>query len=208
MKSDQVVVRLPEPRHKGPVSLEEILMGRRSQRDFVTRALTTDQLSQVLWAAYGMNASPGRAGSHGESWRTAPSAGGCYPYELYIVTGEVTGIEPGLYHYLSGEHSMKQVLAKDLRPALSVAALGQQMIRAAPVSLVYSVVYERTTFRYGERGRTRYIPMDVGHSAQAGAMGLGTCAVGAFDDARVKSIMNLPPDEEPFYIMPVGYYRK
>ena len=84
------------------------------------------------------------------------------------------------------------------------------MITDAPVTLIYSAVYERTTARYGERGYS-YVFMEVGHSAQnvylqAEALGLGTCAIGAFSDEAVELLLDLPENEEPLYLMPVGYY--
>jgi SagB-type dehydrogenase family enzyme len=54
--------------------------------------------------------------------------------------------------------------------------------------------------------------IEVGHAAQnvylqAEALGLGTCAIGAFTDSSVKKILNLPDKEEPLYLMPIGYYK-
>ncbi|MEM4717287.1 MAG: hypothetical protein QXE81_00820 [Desulfurococcaceae archaeon] len=51
----------------------------------------------------------------------------------------------------------------DSRGDLSVAALGQEWVREAPISIVICAVYDRKTTRYGLRGRERYIPMEVGH---------------------------------------------
>ena len=67
----------------------------------------------------------------------------------------------------------------------------------------------RTTGKYGDRGRQRYVCMDLGHSAenvylQCGSMGLGTCAIGAFHDDAVKLVVRMTKEEEPLYIMPVG----
>lgn len=69
-------------------------------------------------------------------------------------------------------------------------------------------VYERTTVKYGDRG-IRYVYMEAGHTAQnlclqATAMDLGTVTVGAFYDGQVKEVLNLPEDEQPLYIIPVG----
>ena len=83
------------------------------------------------------------------------------------------------------------------------------MIAQAPVSIFYSANFSRMTWRYGDRG-ILYAYIELGHSAQnvylqAEAMGLGTVAVGAFDDDKVRELLNLPEEEEPLYIMPVGY---
>ncbi len=73
---------------------------------------------------------------------------------------------------------------------------------------VFTAVYERTTGRYGERG-IRYVHIEVGHAAenlclQATALGLGPVTVGAFNDDQVSELLDLPGDEAPLYIIPVG----
>jgi SagB-type dehydrogenase family enzyme len=84
------------------------------------------------------------------------------------------------------------------------------MILNAPASLVYASIFTRVANRYGDRGINRYIPMDIGHSGQnvylqVEALGLGTCAIGAFNDERVHDVLELPAEEHPLYIMPVGH---
>jgi SagB-type dehydrogenase family enzyme len=76
------------------------------------------------------------------------------------------------------------------------------------VVFVLSAIYERTTAKYGERG-IRYAHMEAGHAAQnlllqVVALNLGAVLVGAFDDLEVKRILNLPQQEAPLYLIPVG----
>jgi len=160
------------------------------------------QLSQILWAAYGITSPRGL--------RTAPSAGALYPLEVYAVIGNVEGVAPGVYRYTPDGHTITRVVDGDVRVALSEAALGQRMVRDAPMSVFYSAVFERSTVRYGERG-INYTFIEVGHSAQnvylqAEALGLGTVAIGAFIDDDVRLLLNLPSDEVPVYLMPVGHF--
>jgi len=194
---------LPSPETAGDISVEEALANRRSRRDFQDKELSAEQLSQILWAAYGIT-EPSRG------LRTAPSAGALYPLEIYVVVGDVTEIEPGVYKYDPGEHKITRTVDRDIREELSVAALNQAMIRNAPITVVYTAVFSRITERYGERGRERYVFMEIGHSAQniylqAEALGLDTCAIGAFTDSRVSELLSLSAEEEPFYFLPVGY---
>ncbi|MCL2560721.1 MAG: SagB/ThcOx family dehydrogenase [Rikenellaceae bacterium] len=204
------IIHLPQPRTDGAVSVEKALNNRRSHRHFQDRELSQDKLSQMLWAAYGITQpTPNRPASRG-GLRTAPSAGALYPFELYVAVGKVAGIEPGVYRYIADGHKMVKVIDEDVRAALSAAALGQKMVEDAPASLIYTAIYSRMTERYGERGRERYVYIDLGHSAQnvylqAEASGLGTCAVGAFTDDAVTEVMRLPQEEAPLYIMPIGY---
>ena len=184
------------------MSVEEALANRRSHRDFLADAISADQLLQMLWAAYGT--SP-------DGSRTTPSAGTTYPLEIYAVVGNVEGIEPGVYRYIPDEHKIAKTVVGDVRRKLCEAALSQRMVAEAPASVFFSAIFDRTTKRYGERG-VKYVYMEIGHSAQnvylqAGALGLGTCAIGAFTDSSVKKILNLPKHEEPLYLMPIGYYK-
>ena len=201
---------LPEPATDGTVSVEAALANRRSHRHFQDTPLTTAQLSQILWAAYGITSPmPDRPSLRG-GLRTTPSAGALYPLEIYVIVGNVEGLEPGVYRYISEDHTLERVIYGDIRAELTEAALRQRMVRDAPITLFYSAVFSRMTPRYGERG-ILYTYIEVGHSAQnvylqAEALGLGTVAIGAFIDEHVREILNLPEDQEPLYLMPIGYY--
>jgi len=204
--------QLPVPSFESNVSVEQALLNRRSRRDFKSDPISMNDVSQILWAAYGINQSKKFSlFRSGRRLKTAPSAGARYPLELYLVAGKVNDLPPGLFKYLPSDHCIRQISDKDLRGELYAAARHQDMILKAPASLVYTAIFKRMTSKYGERGRIRYVPMDVGHSAQnvylqVTAMNLGTCAVGAFDDEQVSIVLDLPPEEEPLYIIPVGYY--
>lgn len=195
-------IKLPQPRLKGQMSVEEAISRRRSVRDFKPEPLSIEQLSQILWAAQGIT---GRG-----QFRSAPSAGALYPLEIYAVVGSVEGLEPGVYHYNPENHSIIKEIEGDLRQQLCDAALRQDSVITAPVNIVFTAIYERTSRKYGERA-ARYVHIEVGHAAQnvylqAEALGLGTVMMGAFHDDRVKEILHLQK-EEPLVIMPVGSKR-
>ena len=211
LDGSQLTYALPSPITDGKMSVERALSNRRSQRSFVDRAISAEQLSQILWAAYGITQPmPDRPALRG-GLRAAPSAGALYPFEIYAIIGKVDGVEPGVYKYISEEHKIVRTIDKDLREEFSNIALGQGHIKDAPVSIFYSAIYSRMTKKYGDRGGDRYVCMDLGHSAQniylqAEALNLGTCAIGAFSDDKVSELFQLPEEEVPLYIMPVGHY--
>ncbi len=194
-------IKLPEPVYESNISIEETLLERRSIREYEEVALTLAEVSQLLWAAQGITA-PARNG------RTAPSAGATYPLEVYVVIGNVEGIAEGVYKYSPDEHELVKVREGDRRDELAAAAHGQAWVRDGSIVIVISAIYEQTTQRYGERG-IRYVHMETGHAAQnvylqAVSLNLGTVVVGAFRDDEVKRILNMPDNEDPLYIMPVG----
>jgi SagB-type dehydrogenase family enzyme len=209
----QLTYILPPPNTDGKLSVEKALANRRSHRRFQDREISAEELSQILWAAYGVtDPKPNRPHLRG-GLRTAPSAGALYPFEIYVAIGKVKGIASGVYKYLSEEHKIIRTIDKDIREELCIAALGQNMVREAPVTVIYSAIFSRMTDKYGNRGRERYVCMDLGHSAQniylqAETLYLGTCAIGAFIDANVSEVLQLPAEEEPLYLMPVGHYYK
>jgi SagB-type dehydrogenase family enzyme len=193
-------VKLPEPRYDSDVSIEETLLKRRSVRDYTGESLTLPEVSQLLWADQGITDPRGL--------RTAPSAGATYPLETYVVVGDVENLTKGVYRFHLPHYKLVKVLDGDLRTELAAAALGQRWVKQGAINIVFTAIYERTTGRYGDRG-IRYVHMEVGHLGQnvhlqAVALGLGTVVIGAFRDDQVKEILNLPKDEQPLYIMPVG----
>ena len=206
-------IYLPAPQLDGSVSVEKALHGRRSHRDFQDMEISLENLSQILWAAYGITLPRTDYDFLRGGFRTAPSAGGLYPLDIYVAVGKVNGLAPGLYKYISEEHAIIRVIKNDIRTELCSAAWKQQMVKEAPASLIYTAVFSRTTGKYEERGRERYVCMDLGHSAenvylQAETLGLGTCAIAAFSDEEVSTALKLQKEEEPLYIMPIGYYDK
>ncbi|MBN1263658.1 MAG: SagB/ThcOx family dehydrogenase [Candidatus Pacebacteria bacterium] len=196
-------ISLPLPQLDSSVSLEEAISKRRSKRNFKNDRLTLQQVSQILWAAQGIT-------DQKNNLRTAPSAGALYPLDLYLVVGEekVTGLTAGVYHYLSQIHELERILEKDLRDSLMKASLFQVYVKKAPIILIITVEYERTTQKYGKRG-VQYAHMEAGHvgqnvALQVTSLDLGTVTVGAFEPEKIKKILNLPTNYQPLYVMPIG----
>jgi len=192
------VFELPDPELSSKISVEEALSKRRSVRDYGKDSLSTEEISQLLWAAQGITVKWGG--------RTAPSAGALYPLEIYLVVGEVKGLDPGLYHYDPEEHVITKEVDGDLRQKLTQASLYQDEITRAPATFVITAVYERTMKKYRQRG-IQYVHMEVGAVGeniylQAETLNLGTVFIGAFEDEKVKETLRI--QEEPLGIMPVG----
>ncbi len=192
----QEKISLPSP-EKGKFSLNEVLSLRRSIRDYSLSSLTLEEVSTLLWAGYGRN-----------NWgrKTVPSAGALYPIFLYIVVGEVDGLDEGIYLYDSEEHALIKLSSSNSRSQLSRASLNQRWVKVAPLLIIISADFSITTSRYDNRG-IRYVWMEGGYVGQniyleATALKLATVAVGAFYDEKVKRILNIK--EEPLLIMPVG----
>lgn len=204
MSEALVAVPLPEPRADSGTSIEQALGSRRSIREFAPGPLTLAAMSQLLWAAQGETGAGGA--------RTAPSAGALQPLRLYLVSGDVAGLEPGVYRYDPRRHGLHKTADGDRRAEMSVAALQQECVGAAAAIVVIAADDQHTVARYGRRAQ-RYIDIEVGHAAQnlhlqAVALSLGSVDVGAFDDAEVASALGLPGAERPLLLLPVGRKRK
>jgi len=206
-KKMELKIKLPQPSYKSETSIEEALKRRRSIREYEDKPLTIKHVSQLFWAAQGVTKPDPwlRAGG----FKTAPSAGATYPLEVYMVVkkGGVEGLEPGIYHYLPKTHEIELIKKGDYSKELMKAALDQEWVEAAPVNMVITAIYERTTGRYGDRG-IRYVHMEVGHVGeniylQCVSLGLGCVVIGAFHDDQVKEILGV--DEAPLYIIPIGF---
>ena len=188
-------VALPAPDTRGTMPLESVIENRRSQRDYAATPLPLAIMGQLLWAGQGITDAQGR--------RAAPSAGGLYPLELYVVTADRT------LHYLPVGHRVETRPEADLRAQLEAAALDQPAVGTAPAVFVITSVTSRTAAKYGARA-TEYVELEAGHVAQnvlleATALGLAAVPIGGFNPARVGVVLALPPDEDVRYLIPVGY---
>ncbi len=188
-------VILPKPKATQMI-LDDCIKQRRSIRSYKKDDLTVEQLSNLLWSMQGITEPTWK-------FRAAPSGGATYPLEVLVAKKD------GLFRYIPLGHKLVKLTDKDKRNDLSSAAWDQDFIGEAPVVFILTAIYPRITQRYGERG-IRYAHMEIGHVAEnchlmAVALGLGSVPVGAFNDEKVKKLLGLPEDEEPLYIVPVGY---
>ncbi len=195
---DMREINLPKPRLKGNVSVEEAIQKRRSVRNYSSKEVSLEDISQLLWASQGITDE--RSGH-----RASPSAGALYPLEIYLVKSD------GIFHYVPKKNILEVISNKNVKRDLAEACHGQTYIEEAGIDIVICAVYERITSKYGERGIS-YANIEAGHAAQnvflqAAALGLSSVPIGAFTDIEVSKILSLPKDTKPLYILPVGYKR-
>jgi len=193
-------IALSSPCQDGAIALERCIRQRRSVRGFRDQALTEPALGQLLWAAQGVTLDDGR--------RAVPSAGALYPLELYISLGKAVSLPAGVYHYAPGRHELGAVMSGRRHEKLVEAARGQEWIATAPAVVCIAADFERTSAKYGQRGRG-YVYIEAGLAAeslmlQAVALGLATTLVGAFDDEEVKRVLHLGVNETPLCLVAVG----
>ena len=191
---------LPEPRTDGDVSIEETLLKRRSIRSYSSKAMTLEEVSQLLWAAQGITNSKG--------YRTAPSAAASYTLETYLVVGDVDNLAEGVYRYQPAGHKLTKVHDGDYRPQLTTASVGRYFIEGGAIYILFTGIYSRIGTTAGGEG-AKYVHMEVGHAAQnvylqAVALGLATVVNGGIDGDSIRRILELSVNEEPLYFMPVG----
>jgi len=200
-KLSEKEIKLPKPRYESDVSVEEAILNRRSVRSYTDKPLSLEDISQLLWAAQGIT-------DKEKKFRAAPSAGALYPLEIYLVAGNVTSLDDGVYRYDPFNHKILKHKEGDYRKDLSLSALGQSCVKNGAIDIVIAAVYERITGKYGERG-IKYTYMEAGHVAQnvylqAETLVLGTVVVGAFMNDKVKEVIGMKEEETPLYILPVG----
>ena len=194
-------VALPEALFAGKPDLWRLLSSRRSRRDYKSgESISLESLSLLLWATQGIT------GRYGDTlFRTAPSAGGLFPIEIYLNVRAVEGLDQGVYHFRPHKYDLEFLRKGDFARELAQAALDQEVVSDAQATFIWSALVARSKWKYRQRAY-RYIYIDAGHIAQnlylAGeALGLGVCAIGAFFDDRVNRIIGLDGAEETVIYM-------
>lgn len=187
------------------LSVIEVLQRRRSVRSFLSKSLSLDDLSFLLWASTGVQRS-----ERGYEFRTVPSAGALYPVETYLIVNNVDDLEKALYHYNIEVHALEELKTGDFGGKMVHAALEQKMCINAQLVLIWTAVFERSKWKYAQRAY-RYVYLEAGHMAQnlavaAAGIGLGSCQIGAFFDDEVNQILGVDGEEESaIYLSVIGH---
>jgi len=188
-------------------SLDQLLRERQSWRKYTSESLSQAELSYLLFSTQGVLAEVGEGYA---SRRPVPSAGARHPYETYLAINRVEGLQPGLYRYLPFSHQLLFLEESDQLPdLLTEANLGQKFVGNAAVVFTWSCIPYRAEWRYMDHAHKNML-LDAGHIGQnlylaVTALGLGTCAVGAYDQAAMDAIFELDGvDEYVVYLAPVG----
>ena len=199
--ASMTIIELPEPQRSGDVSVEETMQQRRSVREYASTPLTVEEIGQLAWSAQGIT-------DPSQGFRTAPSAGATFPMEIYFLISNAGDLADGVYRYLIDDHSLEQVIERDLRDDLYRVALQQDAVTNAPVVMVITGVLSRIEPHYHDRAM-RYMYMEAGHVAQniylqSVPLEVGTVVIGAFSDDGVSEVLQLDGGEYPLYILPIG----
>ena len=184
-------IKLNDPDKNRGTSVMKALSDRASSRAYAEKSLSMQDLSDLLWAAYGINRPDGK--------RTAPTAVNAQDIILYACLPE------GSYLYNAKENVLELVSEGDLRPALAVQ---QAFVKSVPVVLV--LVSDLTRFRMDVERSRLWGAMDAGFVSQninifCAAVGLATVPRAFMDVAKVKEGLKLTENQVPMLNNPVGY---
>jgi len=164
---------------------------RKSQRSFSSKELTPQQISNLLWAAYGINRPDG--------FRTVPAAKNWYEYDIYVMKSD------GWFLYEVSKHALLKMGNDDLR----IYGGTQDFVKAAPVILVYVADFGRMNDTTDEL-RKFFSAVDVGYISQnvylwCASEGLATIILGQVDKVKVREVLKLKPDQQVILSQPVAY---
>jgi SagB-type dehydrogenase family enzyme len=185
-------IQLPPPQTEIGKPLMQALKLRQSSRSFDSKPLPLQELSNLLWAADGINRPE-------SGKRTAPSAVNWQEVDIYVALPE------GLFLYEAKTHSLAPVIARDLREATG----RQPFVKDAPLNLVYVSDFAKMK-NASEDDKKLYGAADVGFVAQnvylyCASQGLAVVVRGSVDRTSLTETMKLRPDQRIILAQTVGY---
>lgn len=189
------VIRLPKPNLNRNSEVMEAFANRHSTREYAAKALALTDLSDLLWAANGINRPE-------EGKRTAPSAMNKQDVDVYVVLPEAT------YLYDAKAHQLNLMAEGDHRGAV---AGGQAFVKSAPVSLL--LVSDLSRLGDAKNTHTQLMgAVDAGIVSQnisifCSAAKLATVPRASMDTAKLKSVLKLTDTQLPLMNHPVGYHK-
>ena len=201
----------PENFTIGQTPFLDLVNNRKSRRRFREDPLNLEELSFLLWCTQGVKKV--LKSGLGVS-RTVPSSGAKSPFETYLMVNRVTGLEQGLYRYISFTHQLMFIKKIDnAEKKMGELAYDQNFVGIAPVIFYWTAVPYRTEWRYTILSH-KFIAVDLGIVAQSlylacEAINLGTVAIGYYEQNKLDKLFELNPEEEFVVLLaPVGKYDK
>ena len=194
LAQDMRSIQLPQPRMTGGKPLMQVLKERRSTREFSSEKLSPQVLSDMLWAAFGINRSSGQ--------RTAPSANNRQEIDIYLASSD------GLYLYDAKANSLKQISTEDIRALTG----SQPYVKDAAVNLVYVADLPKGG-RNDAAAQEFYSGANTGFISQnvylfCASEGLATVVRAMIDKPALAKAMKLRPDQKIALAQCVGYPKK
>lgn len=180
-------------------ALRDVLARRRTVRAFDGEPVTLDELSTLLRWVWGAHGTTRLAGNDVGVRRTSPSGGSFHPIEVYPLVRRVEGVEPGLYHYLTGDHALELVSAPDTRALIEEATAGQWFFADSDVAFVMTARFGRSFRKYRRHAKVyRAVFLDAGHLSQTfyllcTELGLGPWITAALDESVVERALGIDP---------------
>ncbi|MBP0000625.1 MAG: SagB/ThcOx family dehydrogenase [Cyanobacteria bacterium SID2] len=158
------------------------------------------RISRLLSYSYGITARLPTLNSSDILLRAAPSAGGLYPAEVYLVSRGTPELPVGLYNYQPRDRSLLKFWDSDLWKPLQAACFWHPALETSHVAVIVTAVFFRSAWRYQDRAYRR-IHLDIGHLLGnlelTGALNdYRPHFIGGFCDAAVNECLYLNPDEE------------
>lgn len=183
--TDAPKLPLPEDLPASTSTLDEVLATRSSARGFDVGPVGLAAVTKVLVSACGVTRD-NADNDFPRPFRRAPSGGALYPLEVYVHAARVEGLMPGLYHYDPEDSELDLLRGGDQSEAMAGYMVQPDLFRQAAATLLFSAVFVRSVFKYGDRGY-RFVLIEAGHVAQnmlltAEAIGLGAVPVGGYMD--------------------------
>jgi SagB-type dehydrogenase family enzyme len=189
-------------------SLAAAIARRVSCRRFTDAPLSLAELGTLCRLGYGVISRSGPFEQYPD--RPVPSGGGLYPLELSVLVRAVSGLCPGVHHFVPAADGLEEIRSIPLpTPLLTHLFMGQPWAADAAAIIVLSAVTARSLGKYGDRGY-RYLLFEAGHIMQnvdlvATALGLGAVNLGGFFDEELAALLAIDDEQEiPLYATAVG----
>jgi SagB-type dehydrogenase family enzyme len=198
---------LPQALPLAKAGFDEVVLGRRSRREFSGAALPLAEVAKLLHFSNGITGTAHTSGRE-PAFRASPSGGALYPVEVYVAALRVQDLPTGLYHYDAVGNALELIREGGTADIL-VQATHTPEVGDASVVFILSGIPLRTRLKYGERGY-RFMLMEAGHICQnalltATSLRLGAFPIAGFIDAEVDRLIGIDGLEEvSLYLVPIG----